>query len=106
MNRDDILERSRKEKEDEGQVAADNTGRKIGYLAFIVVYILLVIYSMLSGEYKTMWAIIGLFWVPITFLHYGRYRFSKEKKYLVTAIICGIASITTLLAYVIISLCN
>ena len=49
MEKEEVLAMSRKEKHDEGMLDAENQGRKIGFLAFcalfIVIIILISIYS-------------------------------------------------------------
>ena len=103
MNRDEVLERSRKEMKDEGMVAAENTWRKIGYFAFMIVHLFLISFNWYIKEGQTVIALNALFFVFPTFETYGKYRFTKNRWYLVTSIMSGIASLTSLLLYIAIS---
>lgn len=100
MNRDEVLERSRKEKIDEGMVEAENTGRKVGYFAFSMMYLFLVFFNMHIKENRTTLALAALYWVIVTSETYGKYRFSKKNWHLITTIMHGIASLTCLLIYI------
>ena len=49
MNRDEILQRSRAEKEDEGNTFLENRGRRFGVVGFCAMYILLVVFNFATG---------------------------------------------------------
>ena len=101
MNRDEVLERSRKEKKDEGMVSAQNTGRKIGYLASTMMYFFLIFFNMYIKESVTTIALHALFWVFFSSEAYAKYRFTKKRRYLVLSIVWGISSLIFLLLYTI-----
>ena len=50
MNRDEILQRSRAEKEDEGNTFLENRGRRFGVVGFCTMYILLVVFNFATGQ--------------------------------------------------------
>ena len=104
MNRDEVLERSRKEKKDEGMVAAENTGRKMGFFAFMIVYLFLICINWYNKEIKTFIALQILFSVFATFEGYGKYRFTKNKWFLISTIMAGISFLIFLLLYIEISI--
>ncbi len=46
MNKEEILEKSRKEKSDEGLIAAENQGRKIGIGVFCGVFVFIILFNI------------------------------------------------------------
>ena len=50
MNREEILEKSRKEKQDEGMLNAENRGRKLGMVAFCIVFIAIMLINFCTGH--------------------------------------------------------
>ena len=50
MDRDEILRRSRAEKEDEGNTFLENKGRRWGVAGFCSLYILLVVFNLITGR--------------------------------------------------------
>ena len=60
MNRDEILQRSRAEKEDEGNTFLENRGRRFGVVGFCTMYILLVVFNFATGQ--SSYALHALFW--------------------------------------------
>lgn len=100
MQKDEILERSRNERKDEGMENAENRGRKIGFIIFVCLFIALTLFNIMRGEFRTQHAISVLFWAFLSAEAYGKYRFAKNKAYLVTAIAGGIASLASLANYI------
>ncbi|QAT39869.1 DUF6442 family protein [Clostridium sp. JN-9] len=104
MNKEEILEKSRQIHQDEGMEHAENQGRKIGFIAFSILYLFLVIFNFFYGEIATFDAISSLFWAFIAGESYGKYSFAKTKLYLISAIAGSIASILSVANYIIITL--
>ena len=70
MNRDEVLERSRKEMKDEGMVAAENTWRKIGYFAFMIVHLFLISFNWFDNIRKP--TVVAMFPISaVDRLHFG-----------------------------------
>lgn len=99
MNKEEILEKSRREHLDEGEKNAENHGMKIGIVSFLVVLIFLMIFNLCTGQEND--ALLAIFWAYVAAGAYPRYRFSKNKSLLVTTIAGGFLSIANLITYVI-----
>lgn len=104
MLKDEVLARSRSEKADEGMENAGNKGRQFGFIAFCAMFIILMIFIFLFDSAKTFHAISALFWIYVSVEAYAKYRFSKNKAYLVTAIAGCIASLASLANYLLTTL--
>jgi hypothetical protein len=104
MQKEEVLERSRKERADEGMEHAGNRGRQFGFAAFCVMFIILVIFILIYDSAKTFYAISALFWIYVSVEAFAKYRFAKNKAYLVTAIAGSIASLAYLANYILTTL--
>lgn len=104
MNKEEILERSRQSLKDEGMEYAENQGRKIGFVAFVLLFAFLGIFNLFFGETSTYHAISSLFWVFVAGEAYGKYRFVRKKEYLITAIAGSIAAILSVVNYILTTL--
>ena len=60
MEKEEVLAMSRKEKNDEGLVAAENQGRKVGFLAFCALFIVIIFFNLFTGQIN--YAPMTLFW--------------------------------------------
>lgn len=98
MNKEEILMRSRKEK-DEGMEYVENKGRKIGVTAFCCIFVFIVLFNMFMG--KTNYAVFSMFWAFAAAEALPKYRFTGQKAFLVTTICGSVACIASLLSYVI-----
>lgn len=99
MNREEILEKSRIEKRDEGMESASNAGRKVGMIAFCVLFIVIVMLNFFNG--KQNYAVFALFWAYMAGEAYPKYQFTKQKSYLITTICGGIASLASFASFII-----
>ena len=104
MDKEKILEKSRQIHQDEGMEHAESQGREIGFIAFCILFLFLVIFNLFYGESVTTYAILSLLWVLIAGESYGKYRFTKTKLDLISAIAGSIASILSVANYIIITL--
>lgn len=100
MNKEDILLKSRQSNTDEGMEYAENQGRKIGMIAFAVLYAFLAVFNLFFGESSTFHAITALFWVFLAAETFGKYRFTKNKLLLFTTLVEVLASVVSILAYI------
>lgn len=91
MNKDEILEKSREEKNDEGLIAAENKGRKIGMIAFTIVFAFTLVFNFFNGN--DIYACIAMFWAFFATETYPKYKFTKNKVYLFTTILGATACI-------------
>jgi len=101
MEKEKILEISRKSKQDEGMEYAENQGRKIGYVVISALYIVLVVFSLFFGQTGTLHAMFTLFWAFVAAEAYGKYRFTGKKTFKVTVIAGSIASVCFLACFII-----
>ena len=99
MYKEDILEKSRNEKNDEGQQFAESKGRRIGVIAMTAMSLILMVYNLFMGLNND--AIFALFWTYLGFESYGKYQFTKGKAELTGAVAGIIAGIVFLINYLI-----
>ena len=64
MDREEILKRSRAEKEDEGSTFLENRGRRAGVAGFCSMFTALLIFNFLTGQ--PSYSIHALFWCYIS----------------------------------------
>lgn len=98
MNKDEILERSRKEKKDEGLEYAVNKGRRIGTAGMSAMFIALVIFNLLEGINN--YAIFALFWTYVGLENLGRYTVTKGRTLLIGSIAGILAGLLYLVCYI------
>lgn len=98
MNKDEILERSRREKKDEGLEYAMNKGRRIGTAGMSAMFIVLVIFNLMKGINN--YAIFALFWTYIGLENLGKYTVTRERKLLVGSIAGILAGLLYLVCYI------
>ncbi len=99
MNREEILAKSRKEKTDEGMISAENRGRKIGFSVFCLIFIFITLFNLFNGQPN--YGPQSMFWAFVAAEAFPKYRFTKNKAYMVTAVAGTIASVASLASFVI-----
>ena len=98
MEKQDILEKSRREKRDEGVTYAENAGRRYGMIAFCLLNAAMILYNLVKG--LDSYLPLALFWGYLAAEGLGKYQVRRERKFL-WVIVCGaIASLCFLLCYV------
>lgn len=102
MNKEEILNKSRQSKKDEGLEYIENKGRKIGYIAFIFVFSFIIIFNALVGQKSD--AIGALFWTFMVAENIAKYQFTHDRKNLIAAIGFSILTIFLLINFVLASL--
>lgn len=100
MNKNEILEKSRRANIDESEIFAMNKGRKLGILVMMAMSIILIVFNLVKGENNS--AIFALFWTYLGFEGYGRYKFTKNKIELIGAILEIITGIVFFAEYIIV----
>ena len=98
MDRDEILRRSRAEKEDEGSTFLENKGRRWGIIGFCAMYILLVVFDLITGQ--SSHSLNALFWSYIALEAWGKYRISRRRAFLTTTVLSAVASLCFLACHV------
>ncbi len=102
MNKEEILEKSRKEKSDEGLIAAENQGRKIGIGVFCGVFVFIILFNFFYGQPN--YAPMGMFWAFLAAEAYPKYKFTQRKGYLLIVVAGAIACIASLGSFIITTL--
>ncbi|MBZ9623171.1 DUF6442 family protein [Clostridium sp. FP2] len=98
MNKEEILSKSREEKNDEGIKYLEDKGRKFGEIGFSAIIIFLVIYNLIKG--LNSYSVFSIFWAYLALKYYGKYKILKEKEYLIGMIAGTIASLGSLFNYI------
>lgn len=98
MNKEEILKKSREEGNDEGLLEAENNGRKLGYMVFSLVFIFILIINFLNG--KSSYAPMAMFWAFLAAEAYPKFKFTKQKVYLISTFAGTIASVAYLMSFV------
>ena len=98
MDRDEVLKRSRAEKEDEGNTFLENRGRRFGVAGFCAMYILLVVFNSITGQ--SCYSIHALFWCYFSLEAWGKYWTSRRRVYLTTTVLAAVAPRCFLACYV------
>lgn len=102
MNKEDILKKSRQQQNDEGMEYTENSGRKFGFAAFSFVFIFIIIFNFFMGIQNH--AVYALYWTFVAAESIPKYRFTKNKAYLIITIAGFTAAIASLLRFVMVSL--
>ena len=97
MNKDEILRKSREQKEDEGVIHAENAGRRYG---FIGLSITLAAYMILFVFWGGNLCIPMSFWCAFTGAEcFGRYKTKSKKSELLGALVLILSAIAFFLSY-------
>lgn len=99
MNREEILQKSRDAKQDEGFVQAENQGRRMGITALSVVFLFIILFNFFNDQ--DTYAPFSMLWAFIAAEAYPKFRFTRNRAYLVTTICASIATLCYLSCYVI-----
>lgn len=98
LNRQEILEKSRKENNDEGMVYAQNRGRMFGYIGFGIVFLFIIIFNLFNG--RDSYAPMAMFWAFICFESYPKFIFTKRKSYLALTILSAVTTLSFLICFI------
>ncbi len=98
MDKEEILKKSREQKEDEGTVYADNKGRRYGVIGFCSVFIIIMFFNIFTKQNN--FVPYSMFFAYMSAEAYGKYRAVKTKALMVTIILASIASVAFLTCHV------
>lgn len=90
MNREKILEMSRKE-QDEGMLFAEGRGKRWGFWALLMIYLIVIGYNFWQGISNLVPA--SLFLAYVAAENASKYQFTREKKYLFGTLLLGAGSV-------------
>ena len=99
MNKKELLELAKAENVDEGELHAQSKGRFAGFIAFLVVYIFISTFNGFVGV-ATNYAVHAMFMAFIAAESYPKWKFTKEKKYLLLTIFGGGLTLLFLVKFV------
>lgn len=100
MDRDEILRKSRSQKEDEGMTQAENRGRKWGWDIMYVVFGVLLFFNICVNQQDVntaLWALMSSFFMAET---WSKFFFTKEEKDLWRAIFWSAGCAFFIAAYI------
>ena len=98
MKKDEILEKAREEKKDEGIDNVNNKGLSLGYKIFILLSIILIVFNRFNNIES--YDILSLMFGFSVAESYSRYKFLKEKSLLISSILSSIACIVFLICHI------
>lgn len=102
MDKNNFLEKVKKDAVDEGLQHSKLKGLQLGYKIFLGLSIFLIIFNLIMGE--DTFSIQSMFWAFIAADGYSNYKFSHVKSYKIQTIFSGIASGIFLLNHILHSL--
>ena len=98
MDKEEILKRSREQKEDEGTVYADNNGRRYGFMGFCSVFIIIMFFKIFTKQNNFI--PYSMFFAYMSAEAYGKYRATKAKTRKVSTMLASIASVSFLACHI------
>lgn len=98
MDRDEILKRSRAEKEDEGNTFMENRGRRFGVVGFCLMFVVLLVFNFITDQ--SSYSIHAMFWSYISLEAWGKYRASHQTVFLTSTVLAAVSSLCFLACYV------
>lgn len=99
MKKEEILERSRAEKKDEGVEFEQGRGRLYGIAGMTVLYLVLIIFNWAYKQNNS--SLFAVYWTYLAFEMFGRYRVIRKKSLFTEGIISAIAAAGFLIAHII-----
>lgn len=98
MNKDEILKKSRAEKDDEGTIYVNNNGHRYGVIGFCSVFIIIILFNIFTKQNN--FVPFSMFWAYASAEAYGKYKITKTKTLMLTAILAAIAAVLFLACYI------
>ena len=98
MKKDEILEKAREEKKDEGIDNVNNKGLSLGYKIFILLSVILIVFNRFNNIKS--YDILSLMFGFSVAESYSRYKFMKEKSLLVSVVGFSLACIVFLICHI------
>lgn len=102
MKKEEILEKSRNEKGDEGKEFVFAKGRKSGFIGMLIVFCILSVFSLYNHSQETnlaLKAVIAMFFGYLSCEGLGMYSVTKKKMHLLNFILGLIISVSFLFIY-------
>ncbi|KGE18728.1 DUF6442 family protein [Paenibacillus wynnii] len=99
MKREEILEKSRQEKRDEGKEFVLDKGRKSGVIGMVIIFCILAVFNLYNNRQETNSALIAMMFGYLGFEGLGLYKVTKRKLDLIKIIAGCVISISFLVIY-------
>lgn len=97
MNKDEILRKSREQKEDEGIIHVENLGRRYGFIGLTIMFTAHVILVLLFGG---TFAVPMSLWCAFTGAEcLGKYKVTSKKNELFVGVVLCFAAVVFFLSY-------
>jgi len=107
VKKEEILEKSRAAKKDEGMEYAENEGRKIGLITFHLMAAILALCAAFAARSEQTPAILAVVSLSSTFWfaeEYAKYRFFKKRACQIRAIVWAICGLLALIWFIVLIL--
>jgi len=79
MKREEVLERSRKDKTDEGKEFVFNKGRKTGFIGMLILFCILAVFNLYNNRQETNFALLSMMFGYLSCESFGTYNITKRK---------------------------
>lgn len=99
MKKEEILERSRAEKKDEGVDFALKKGRLYGITGMTLLYLALLVFNRVHKQNNS--SLFAMYWTYLAFEMFGRYKVRRSKKALAGGIISILMAAVFLVSHII-----
>jgi len=90
IRKEEILEKVRQSQQDEGIEHAITQGTKLGNYYTEIIGILLILLCLFTGQMLTIYALLTLYGAHCFGEFLDKYRYLKQKRYMMAAIVFGI----------------
>ncbi len=100
MKKEEILEKSRAEKKDEGVEFALEKGRLYGITGMTLLYLALLVFNCIYGQNNS--SLFAMYWTYLAFEMFGRYRVRRNKSSLMIGIISILMAAGFLVSHIVI----
>lgn len=98
MKKEEILRKSREEKNDEGVTYEKNEGLRFGVIGFCTIFVIIMVFNIIMKQNN--FVPYSMFFGFMACEALGKYRFKKTNAYLFTIILASVASILFLACYI------
>ncbi|MCI8521309.1 MAG: hypothetical protein HFE51_00685 [Clostridia bacterium] len=99
MKKEEILEKSRAEKKDEGVEFALEKGRLYGITGMTLLYLALLVFNRIYEQNNS--SLFAMYWTYLAFEMFGRYRVRKNKNSLAVGIVSILMAAGFLVSHII-----
>lgn len=101
MKKEEILERSRNEKRDEGKEFTFDSGRKFGAVGMLIIFSFLGFYNLYHNLRETNYALLAMFFGYLGCESIGIYHITRKTKDFINIIVACLLSICFMILYLI-----